>query len=158
MTAVSESGAPAPRQKAPVATAPGFDPGASCPGELVALRAAFGQDEANHGTQRYRVDNDGLVRVPRDAVGFLIGNGGFVVAAALATAQRKPAAMVKLHHADAAGCSYGGREYPADTLGDVLVPAEAVGDLLVHGFVAPLDPLGTARSYDTAQPAPCMKG
>ena len=29
--------------------------------ELVALRAAFGQDEATHGAGRYRVDNDGIV-------------------------------------------------------------------------------------------------
>ena len=158
MTAMSENGAPAPRQEAPVATAPGFDPGAPRPGELVALRAVFGQDEANHGTQRYRVDNDGLVRVAREAVAFLIGNGGFVVAASAAAAQKSPAATVKLHHGDATGCSYGGCEYPADELGDVLVPAEAVRDLLAHGFVAPLDPLGMARSCGAAQPALCMRG
>ncbi|MBV9553854.1 MAG: hypothetical protein JO032_13815, partial [Alphaproteobacteria bacterium] len=44
--------------------------------ELVALRAAFGQDEATHGARRYRVDNDGIVLVPREAVAPLIHTGG----------------------------------------------------------------------------------
>ena len=46
--------------------------------------------------------------------------------------------MVRLHHDAARGCSYGGREYPGDENGDVLVPAEAVSDLLAHGFVPTL--------------------
>lgn len=48
--------------------------------ELIALRAAFGQDEANHGIRRYRVGGDGLVHVPAEAAFFLVSKGGFAVA------------------------------------------------------------------------------
>jgi hypothetical protein len=47
---------------------------------LIALRAAFGQDEANYGIRRYRVDADGLVHVPAEAALSLVSKGGFVVA------------------------------------------------------------------------------
>lgn len=140
-----------------VRQAPGSDPGAPLRGGVVALRAVFGQDEANHGVVRYRVGNDGLVWVPREAVEFLISKGGFVVAktttgpilasgeagapgstqglrpSVRATLER-PAGMVKLHHDNAAGCSYDGRQYPGDENGDVLVPAAAASELLAHGF------------------------
>jgi hypothetical protein len=79
MTAVSGNCAPVPHQEALLAAAPGFDPGASRRGEFITLRAVFGQDEANHGTQRYRVDNDGLLRVPREVAEHLLHNGGYVV-------------------------------------------------------------------------------
>ena len=145
--------APVMRREVRIASAPGSDPGASRLLELIALRAVFGQDEANHGTTRYRVDNDGLVRVPREAVSFLTGKGGFAVAKTTAAtvlaseeasplltaaARAEKADMVKLRHEDAAGCSYRGCEYSADENGDVLVPAEAVRDLLAHGFVPAL--------------------
>jgi hypothetical protein len=50
--------------------------------DLIDLVAPGGCDEANHGTFRYRVDNDGHVRVPREAAFWLIRNGGFRVAVA----------------------------------------------------------------------------
>jgi hypothetical protein len=40
-----------------------------------------------------------------------------------------------LHHDDAAGCSYAGRRFLADSNGNVLVPAEAASELSAHGFV-----------------------
>lgn len=46
----------------------------------IALRAVFGQDEANHGTRRYRVGPDGVVRVPPEVAIHLLKNGGFAVA------------------------------------------------------------------------------
>ena len=46
----------------------------------IALRAVFGQDEANHGTRRYRVGADGIVRVPPEVAVHLLKNAGFVVA------------------------------------------------------------------------------
>src|SRR5487761_1794369 len=110
--------------------------------ELIALRAVFGQDEVNHGTMRYRVDGDGLVRVPREAVSFLISNGGFALAnttdAAIVEVQptnADPTPLVRLHHDDAGRCSYAGSEYSSDDRGDVLVPPEAAAELAVHGFV-----------------------
>jgi hypothetical protein len=119
-------------QEAGASTTPGPSPGVSPRRALTPLRAAFGQDEANHGTMRYPVDNDGLVRVPLEAVAFLTGTGGF---AAPKTMDSLPSAgAVKLHHDEAAGCSYRGRQYHGDHNGDVLVPAEAAAELLAHGF------------------------
>jgi hypothetical protein len=43
------------------------------------LRAAFGQDEVNHGAERYRVGAGGLVLVPPAVAVHLIHNGGFQV-------------------------------------------------------------------------------
>jgi hypothetical protein len=109
---------------------------------LIALRPVFGQDEANHGTMRYRVESDGLVHVPRQAVPFLTSKGGFAVAkttaarvAGIQASDTDPNSLVRLHHQFAGGCSYGGRAYQSDDHGDVLVPAEAVAELLGHGFV-----------------------
>jgi hypothetical protein len=99
----------------------------------VLLRAVFGQDEASHGTIRYPVENDGLVRVPLDAVGPLITIGGFILAKTGINAIS--AGSLKLHHDDAAGCSYASRQHLCDANGDVLVPAEATSELLAHGFV-----------------------
>jgi hypothetical protein len=60
-----------------LAPAKAGDPG-SGPGQaLIDLIAPGGCDEANHGTVRYRVDNDGHVRVPREAAFWLIRNAGF---------------------------------------------------------------------------------
>jgi hypothetical protein len=50
--------------------------------DLIELVAPSGTDEANHGTERYRVDNSGRVRVPREAAFYLIRYGGFVPAPA----------------------------------------------------------------------------
>jgi hypothetical protein len=46
----------------------------------IALRAVFGQDEANHGMRRYRVGPDGIVWVPPEVAVHLLKNGGFVAA------------------------------------------------------------------------------
>jgi hypothetical protein len=109
---------------------------------LIALRPVFGQDEANHGTARYRVESDGLVHVPPEAVAFLTSKGGFAVAKTTADrvaraqpSDTDPNSLVRLHHDIAGGCSYGGHAYPSDDNGDVRVPFEAVADLLGHGFV-----------------------
>ena len=119
--------------KASVVAAPGSIPGVSLGGDLVPLRAAFGQDEANYGTARYSVDGDGLIQVPLEAVGPLTTIGGFVLASTRDTPIS--AGVLILHHDDAAECSYAGRQYLGDSNGDVLVPAEAAAELLAHGFV-----------------------
>ena len=117
----------------PLATvAPGFSPGVSAGQDLVLLRAAFGQDEANHGTDRYSVDDEGWVRVPLKAVGPLVSVGGFVLAETRVSTIS--AGVLKLHHNNATGCSYAGRRYLRDANGDVLVPAEATSELSAHGF------------------------
>jgi hypothetical protein len=52
--------------------------------DLLELVAPGGVDEANHGTIRYRVDNNGRVRVPFEAAHWLVRKGGFRVADARA--------------------------------------------------------------------------
>ena len=134
--------------KAPVVATPGSSPGVSLGGDLIPLRAAFGQDEANQGTERYSVDKDGLIQVPPEAVGPLTTVGGFVLAKDGDNAISVGA--LTLHHDDAAGCSYAGRQYLGDSNGDVLMPAEAACELSAHGFVLVFDEtlvaLGQAKS------------
>ena len=119
--------------KAPVVAAPGSNPGVSLGGDLIQLQAAFGQDEANYGATRYSVDSDGLIQVPLEVVGPLTVIGGFVLAKTGDNAIS--AGALTLHHDDATGCSYAGRQYLRDSNGDVLVPAEAASELLAHGFI-----------------------
>jgi hypothetical protein len=118
--------------EASVAAAPGSSPGASPRRGLIPLRAVFGQDEANHGTERYPFDDAGLVRVPLEAVACLTGIGGFTVPKTAGGVIS--AGTVIVNHADAAGCSYGGRKYFRNENGDVAVPAEAASELSAHGF------------------------
>ena len=49
---------------------------------LIELIAPGGCDEANHGLVRYRVGNDGRIRVPREAAFWLITKAGFTPAPA----------------------------------------------------------------------------
>jgi hypothetical protein len=133
--------------KAPVVPAPGSSPGVSLCGDLIPLRAAFSQDEANHGAMRYSVDNDGLIQVPLEAVGPLTTIGGFVLAKSYDNVIS--AGVLTLHHDHAAGCSYAGRQFLSDSNGDVRVPAEAASELLAHGFAPVFEetvPLGRAKS------------
>jgi hypothetical protein len=137
----------------------------------------FGQDEANHGAERYRVGNDGLTWVPPEAVAFLTNKGGFVVAKTTAglipasgAAERPGSARaiipsgqaqtgradetVNLHHHDAVGCSYDGCQYLCDENGDVAVPAEAASELLAHGFAPVLE---AASAPKRAKPSPVAR-
>lgn len=119
--------------------------------ELIALRAAFGQDEANHGIRRYRVGGDGLVHVPAAAALFLVSKGGFVVAKttvdqvlgsslpALPPDGRSaadPSSRVRLHHDGASGFSRCGCKYQGDQNCDVLATAETVADPMAREFLS----------------------
>ena len=99
---------------------------------MTKLKAPAGADEANFGTERFRVDNDGDVDVPEAAVEDLVHTGGFTVV----KDDPKPvsAGMIKVSHPDGVGCSFGGVTYDADAKGVVAVPAEAVSALAAHGF------------------------
>jgi hypothetical protein len=81
----------------------------------------------------YPVGADGRVWVPLEAVDPLIAKGGFSLPKTIG--KPIPAATIKLHHDDAAGCSYDSRQYSGDENGDVLVPAEAAAELSAHGFM-----------------------
>jgi hypothetical protein len=121
--------------QAAVAAIPGLSPGVTRGRDLIPLRAMYGQDEVNHGTNRYLVDGH-LVWVPREAVGPLIAVGGF--AELEVSDSRVSAGTVTVRHAATVACSYGGRQYVGDASGDFVVPAEAVRDLRGHGFVPTL--------------------
>jgi hypothetical protein len=141
--------------EASVVPAPGSTPGVSPGGDLIPLRAAFGQDEANHGAARYSIDKDGLIQVPPEAVGPLTTIGGFV----LAKNGDHPISVgvFTLHHDDAAACSYGGRRYLGDSNGNVLVPAEAASELSAHGFVPVYEETMVALGRAKSSPSNCSK-
>ena len=88
--------------------------------------------------------------MPLEAVGPLTTIGGFVLATTSENAIS--AGALTLHHDDAAGCSYAGRQYLGDSNGDVLVPAEAVSELLAHGFIPVLEETIVASSRAKSAP------
>src|ERR1700691_4151333 len=113
--------------------------------DLVDLIAPPGCDECNFDTGRYRVDNDGHVRVPREAVAHLIHVGGFEMAKKDPTAL--PPGMVHLVGVNGPkACSVGGNYYEPDEDGLTMVPAHAVAalceahDFMVPGATPALDP------------------
>ena len=144
-----------PSQEGLAIAAPGFNLGVSAGYGLTLLRAAFCQDEANHGTARYPVDSDGLVEVPLEAIGPLTTVGGFFMAKA--RGDSVSAGALKLHHEDAAGCSYAGRRYLADVNGDVVVPAEAASELMAHGFVPVCAEAAASSGARSAHRNRCLK-
>ena len=122
---------------------------------LTALRAVFGQDEVSHGTGRFRVGLDRVVRVPEAVASHLMHNAGFHVVKTPAANRLKPSSrslrsdmLVRVHHLTAASCSYGGCEYQGDKNGNFLVPADAVVDLMSHGFV-PIPPEDSLKKYSS---------
>jgi hypothetical protein len=101
------------------------------------LRAPAGADEANYGTERFRVDNSGVVEVPEEAVESLLHTGGF---AEIEDEPPVPAGLIYLAHPEGVGCSFGGVSYEPDDKGRVTVPIVAVSALGAHGFAIPTDP------------------
>jgi hypothetical protein len=126
------------------------------PEDLVALIAPPGTDEANHGTRRWRVDNNGRVKVPREAAAHLLNTGGFSLPKQDAVL---PHGFVRVrHHADPAA-SCGGT--PLDD-GAFMVPLADVAQYTAHGFF-PLDDAGkmigapqAAAAGEKAAPAPAV--
>ena len=96
------------------------------------LHAHKGTDEANHDGVLYRVDNDGNIEVPNEAVDALLKTGGFV-AEDLSDDDPEGFARVK-SFTGATRLSWGGNSYSSRADGSFLVPAVAVSDLLSHGF------------------------
>jgi len=103
--------------------------------KFVKLHAQQGSDEANHAGVSYRVDNEGNVNVPEDAVAPLMSVGGFIP---LDDGRDEvPDGLVALkHNVGAAACSWSGKTFlcrPED--GVFFVPCAAAADLFAHGFV-----------------------
>ncbi len=99
--------------------------------KMVRLYAGEGQDEANYGTERFKVHDDRTLEVPSEAVDSLVRIGGFT---RIADTARAPEGHIALTHPQAIGCSWGGASYSPDADGVVIVPTAAAGDLLAHGF------------------------
>ena len=108
-------------------------------GRMIKLHAPPGTDEANFGTERYRVDNDGTVYVPEEAAADLIASGGFY---ADPEPVELPEGMVRLTGPEGASCSWGGQSFSAGEDGALVVPVGAVAALASHGFSLPTE---TAR-------------
>jgi len=112
------------------------------------LRVTQGTDEANDGTNRYRVAPDGTVVVPADVADRLMAGGGFLEVVS-DEPPTTPKGWAKLRHPDGTGCSWGGVEYEADGEGVVTVPLTAIADLAAHGFAE----TGDAPTTEGPEPA-----
>jgi hypothetical protein len=113
---------------------------------LVKLWAGRGTDEANFGSHRYRVWNDGSIWVDAEAVGPLVAVGGFALADP--PARQAATGFARMAHRSdrTASCSFAGVTYVADADGVLTVPIAMAAELLAHGFayVGPrrLPPIG----------------
>jgi hypothetical protein len=101
--------------------------------DMVKLKAPLGCDEANYGTVRYTVRDDGTITVPQEAAAPLLKDAGFTLVEE-DTPPPPSIGSIAMKGKPGSGCSWGGQSFTADATGDVLVPAEAVADLIMHGF------------------------
>ena len=119
--------------------------------KMVRLKAPDGTDTVNYGTKAYRVDNDGTVGVPIEAVDDLLTTGGFTrvdpttdpVKVPPVPPQNDPVDALPdgygvVRHADegVVHCSWGGQGFERRHDSTFAVPNAAVSDLLSHGFSA----------------------
>ena len=122
----------------------------------VKIRAPAGTDEANVGTRLYSVDDAGDVEVPDFDVPAILAIPGFE----LEPVPDPPAGFVRVVAPDGttadgtATLSYGGVTYTIAADLTVIVPAEAVGDLLSHGFTPAVVVPGLVLTDADAEPAP----
>lgn len=114
--------------------------------EPVTLRITQGTDEANDGTQRFRVDPDGMLTVPADVADRLLQGGGFIEV--VGDAPAAPQGMVRVRNPSSSGCSWGGFSYEADEDGVVTVPVVAEPDLAAHGFARVAEVEGSHGTAD----------
>ncbi|NTF67967.1 hypothetical protein [Rhizobium rhizogenes] len=112
------------------------------------LKAPIGADGANIGTSLFKLDTDGNVTVPDDAVQTLIGVGGFSIIADVPVASEGETTLVSLN--GPSSCSFGGKTFTTDDNGYVVVPTDLVGSLLSHGFSLPVE----VTSADETEAAP----
>jgi hypothetical protein len=92
------------------------------------LKAPPGTDEANFGEERFRVDNDGMINVPEEAVAGLVAQGGFEE-----IRDDRPVVPVgfgRVRHADPEASCSGDKQDD----GSFMVSIESVNELVSHGF------------------------
>ena len=106
----------------------------AAPRTTLKLKAPPGTDEANFGTERFRVDNSGEIDVPADAAEPLLNVGGFV----MHTDPTSSASVGDIYYRNptdpTAGFSCGGVSYSAGADGTFTAPAELAVELVSHGF------------------------
>lgn len=105
--------------------------------DMIRLRAPAGTDEANVGTQRFRVHDDGTITVPHDVAVILeSGAAGFVDSDPAPPPEIE--GTLRLRGAPGASATWHGVTYSVDQNGIVSIPAAAWSDLSSHGFkIAP---------------------
>ncbi|HYA07493.1 MAG TPA: hypothetical protein VEF90_16530 [Xanthobacteraceae bacterium] len=120
------------------------------------LHVQKGTDEVNFDGKLYRVDNNGDVEVPVEAIEPLLKVGGCTIDDDTGP---DPDGFVRVrHNGDATSCSWGSATYEARPDGTFLIPAVAADDLSSHGFVGveevDADP---APAPEKVQPVPKLK-
>ena len=121
------------------------------------LRAPKGTDEANFGTHLYRVDNDGTVDVPDDAVPYLTSVGAFET---IDEPSEIPHGSVRmLSTKGPMSVSVAGQSFNTGDDLIVVVPLAFASEMLAHGLVyAPDDlPVVAAKPVAPADPLSALK-
>lgn len=102
--------------------------------EMVRLRAPMGTDEANLGTHRFRVHDDGTIEVPKAVAHFFKeGAAGFTDVEHAPPPLSGGTFFVKGRFGQRS-CSWRGQAYDALEDGSIEVPIEAFAELTSHGF------------------------
>ncbi|NTG73296.1 hypothetical protein G6M02_08135 [Agrobacterium rhizogenes] len=118
------------------------------------LKAPVGADGANIGTSLFKLDTDGNVTVPDDAVQTLVGVGGFSIIADIPVASEGETTLVSLNGPSA--CSFGDKTFATDDNGYVVVPTDLVASLLSHGFSLPIEVISVDETEAAAEAAPAI--
>ncbi|WP_271024972.1 hypothetical protein [Rhizobium sp. RCAM05973] len=113
------------------------------------LKAPIGSEGANIGTTLFKLDPDGNVIVPDDAVQTLVGVGGFEIVADIPDAPEGQTVLRSV--VGSQSCSFGDQSFSTDGNGYVTVPTALVDSLLSHGFVVPAVVVAIAEELVAAE-------
>lgn len=120
------------------------------------MKAPIGSEGANFGTKLFKLDDNGDVFVPDEAVATLSGVGGFEL---IVEAQEIPQGQVKLRSLiGPQACSSNGVSYSTGENDEVIVPTDVAEALLSHGFALVADDKNIAPVAPVAEePAPVVE-
>lgn len=120
------------------------------------MKAPVGSEGANFGTKLFKLDDNGDVFVPDEAVETLSGVGGFEL---IIEPQEIPQGQVKLRSLiGPQSCSSDGISYSTGENDEVIVPTDVAEALLSHGFVLVEDEKNVAPAAPAAEePAPVVE-
>lgn len=120
------------------------------------MKAPIGSEGANFGTKLFKLDDNGDVFVPDEAVETLAGVGGFEL---IIEQQEIPQGQVKLRSLiGPQSCSSNGVSYSTGDNDEVIVPTDVAEALLSHGFALVADDGKAAPAAPVAEePAPVVE-